>query len=73
MKVVEGSKITKPTAPYYVELSNSHATLDKFLSNPDPQKKKKDLSAAANKQTAEHLKPRQQCEEGAKRQHILLQ
>ena len=39
MKVVEGSKICKPTAPYYVELSNSYATLDKFLSNPDPPTK----------------------------------
>ena len=36
MKVAKGSKITKKTAPYYVELSNSYATLAKFLSDPGP-------------------------------------
>ena len=39
MKVVKGSKLTKKAAPYYVELSNSYATLDKFLSEPSPPSK----------------------------------
>ena len=36
VKVVKGSKITKKAAPYYLELSNSYATLDKFSANPGP-------------------------------------
>ena len=36
VKVVKGSKITKETAPYYLELSNSYATLGKFSANPGP-------------------------------------
>ena len=36
VKVMKGSNITKKSAPYYVELSNSYATLDKFLSEPSP-------------------------------------
>jgi hypothetical protein len=34
--VVKGSKITKKAAPYYLELSNSYATLGKFSANPGP-------------------------------------
>ena len=36
VKVVKGSKITKKAAPYYLELSNSYATLGKFSANPGP-------------------------------------
>ena len=36
MTVVKGSKITKKAAPYYLELSNSYATLGKFSVNPGP-------------------------------------
>ena len=34
MKVVKGSKITKKAAPYYVELSNAYANLEKFSDDP---------------------------------------
>ena len=34
--VVKGSKITKKADPYYLELSNSYATLGKFSANPGP-------------------------------------
>ena len=33
---MKGSKITKKAAPYYLELSNSYATLGKFSANPIP-------------------------------------
>ena len=36
MTAVKGSKITKKSAPYYLELSNSYATLGKFSVNPSP-------------------------------------
>ena len=36
IEVVKGSKITKKAAPYYLELSNSYATLGKFSANPGP-------------------------------------
>ena len=36
MTVVKGSKITKKAAPYYLELSNSYATLRKFSANSGP-------------------------------------
>ena len=36
MKVVKGSKITKKAAPYYVELSNAYANLDKLSDDPGP-------------------------------------
>ena len=39
MKVTKGSKITKKAAPYYVELSNSYATLAKFLGDLGPAHK----------------------------------
>ena len=36
MKVVKGSKITKKAAPYYIELSNAYANLEKFSDDPCP-------------------------------------
>ena len=36
MKVVKGSKITKKAAPYYVELSNAYANLEKFSDDLGP-------------------------------------
>ena len=36
MKVVKGSKITKKAYPYYVELSNAYANLEKFSDDPGP-------------------------------------
>ena len=36
VKVVKGSKITKKAAPYYLELSNAYANLEKFLADPVP-------------------------------------
>ena len=36
MKVVKGSKINKKSAPYYVELSNTYANLEKLSDDPGP-------------------------------------
>ena len=40
-KVEKGSKITKATAPYYVELSNSYFRLAEFSADPRPDTTKK--------------------------------
>ena len=43
MKVVKGSKIAKKAAPYYVELSNAYANLQKFSDYPGPTNTINDL------------------------------
>ena len=36
VKVIRGSKITKITKPYYVQLSNAYAKLEQFSADSDP-------------------------------------